>query len=388
MRRMQENARREKATGGRAMCFRLLCGVMSLSFILLIPDPAGAQEVAPLKPYTAISGAYRVGLPAGWEPAWSPAPNATEPTELQLAAPDQMWPNHVVIRIEHYASPHRTPQRYLYDIENPTIGGKEDVRSPVAAVTVAGTAASALDIATYRYPLPGMAGEKVAAFVRHVVVPARSGFFVFRYEAPASIAASYRATFERLVASFVPNAPTAAVAQEAVTDREYEVLAAFFKSPSPKGQDVPEYFDAAVSGRYVVGRTLTPRKARTATWPNGVLGDIKADLVDDYWDKNRKEWLLTDRILVPDLKVASPEDVSAQFSAGLRGKGGANERLLYGGAINYVSRVGFNRAADAALFSVAFNYPRAMSARYLVLMRKQDGAWRLIRAAMESLIYQ
>lgn len=370
------------------MRFRLLCGAMFLSLTCLTPDPVGAQDATPMKPYTAISGAYRVDLPAGWEPAWSPAPNAMEPTELQLAAPDQAWPNHVVISVSHYASPHRTPQRYLYEIENPTIGGREDVRSPVAAVIVAGTEASALDIATYRYPLPGMAGEKVAAFVRHLVVPADSGFFAFRYEAPAQLAAGYRATFERLVASFVPRNSAQTARQEAVTDREYEVLSAFFKSKPLKGPDVPEYFDAAVSGRYVVGRTLMPRKARTVTWPNGVLGDIEADLIDDYWDKNRKESLLTDRILVPHLKVASPEAVSAQLAAGLRGSGGVNDRLLYGGAIIYLSRIGFNRAVDAALFSVALNYPRAMGARYLVLMKKVDGTWRLTRAAMESLIYQ
>ena len=398
MRRMQENPSRPdrrqsqaKAAAGIVWRFWPHCVLMFFSWNVFALEPGSSSPDKPatgaLMSYAAKSGAYRVGIPEGWEATWSPAPNGTDASELQLAAPDQAWPNHVVISILHYASVHRTLQRYLFDIENPTIGGREDVRNPVSEARVAGLEAKSLDVATYRYPLLGTDGEKVAALRRHVVVPAGTGFFVFRFDAPKQLAAAYRVTFERVVASFVPQVPAATSAPDPIPDDEYEVLTAFFKSPPPKGSDVPEYFDATVAGRYLVGRTLAPRQARTATWPSTALGELGAELIEDYWEKNRKEWLLTDRILVPHLRVVSSEEVNAQLSAGLKGSGGSDRRL-HGGGIVYVSRIGFNRAKDAALFGVAVNYPRAMGARYLVLMQKQDGAWRLVRAAMESLIIQ
>lgn len=176
--------------------------------------------------------------------------------------------------------------------------------------------------------------------------------------------------------------------KDAIPAAEYEVYTALFGVKAPDGLDSPQFFSAVLDGRLVVGSTLAIEKPLQADWPGKDFGPLEPRLVEDYKAKNRKAWLLADRITVPTMKVISPEELAARLKA-LAERPADDSQTLFGLDSDYVSlsRVGFNAAGDQALLTAAFTTPRAMGARYLVLMKRAEAAWRLERVVMENLWY-
>jgi hypothetical protein len=243
-------------------------------------------------------------------------------------------------------------------------------------------------LADKRYPPLGMSGDPVPSVVRHVVVPASRGFFVLRYDVPAGEDGRYRAVFDRLMASFAPADRDAPAAQDPIPPAEYEVYAALFAAKAPGGIDAPQFFSAVTGGRLVRGSTLAIAEPLPAGWPGRDFGALVPGLAEDYRAKNRTAWPLTDRILVPMLRVIPPEELDSLLKAGMEGPG-ADARNPLGIESDYVtlSRVGFSASGDLAVLSAAFTTPGAMRAQYLVLMKKREAAWELDKVAMEGLIY-
>ncbi len=373
---------------------------LSLGFLCGVILPAGngkAQEPAkpaeqmteqPAAAYRAKDGAYTLTIPQDWESTWSNAANDRNPSELQLVAPGLSWPEHVLITVFHYASAYRTAERYLFDLQNPSFGGKDQIRSPVADTLVAGIPAKAIDVSANRHPLPGMTGETVPSFTRSVVVPARQGFFVLRLDSPQGVSAEYRVIFDRLVDSFSPADQNRGQAQQEIPAKEYEVYSAFFTARPPEVVEPAQLFSSAPECRLVNGQTLPLDKPAPPPWHGDGFSTLESSLIEDYNQKNQKTWQLTDRIMVPDLVVISTEELDARFSAGRLSPDGMDEdAFLFRDGLVSLSRVGFNSEGDTAVLDVSLAYPRAMRARYLVIMRLQAGTWIIDRAVLKDFIY-
>lgn len=352
--------------------------VVSVGALALSPRPPEREEENALKTYAAPDRTYTVEVPKLWRLKWSPGSASGEASELQLVAPNGSWPNQVFISIRHYAGAHRTWERYLRERLHPRFGRLTDVPGTVTdVITMSGLHAKSLDVDTKRHPLPGMTGEVVPALQREIVVPAASGFFVLGYDVPQRLAVHYRPHFEVLTASFAPTDRSAAAADPIAAD-EYAVYAAFLRSRPAARPNGPQFFEDVPRARLLVGHTLALGKdAGKPDWPARDLRGVEPDLAADYRAKNAQEWVLTDRIDVPDLAVISRKALDAKLdAAGLRGLGVPRQPSLdlHGGYAT-LSRVGFNRAGDTALFKVALTNPGTMHTSYLVLMRKQNGIW-------------
>jgi hypothetical protein len=179
------------------------------------------------------------------------------------------------------------------------------------------------------------------------------------------------------------------VAPDPIAAREYEVLAALFGVRTPSGLDAPQFFNDVPECRLVAGSTMAVDRPNEPDWPGKEFGALAPDLIEDYLAKNEKAWPLTDRIMVPDLVVISPEELEARLRASSQDPAAEGESVLglRGGYVT-LSRVGFNSAGDLALLRTALAFPGAMRAEYLVLLKKQGPAWDLAKVAMEGLIYQ
>ncbi len=169
---------------------------------------------------------------------------------------------------------------------------------------------------------------------------------------------------------------------------EYQVYAALFGVQGPSGPEAPQFFGDVPKCRLVAGPTLAVEKPLPDSWPGEGFPPRGSDIVRDYLAKNEKAWPLLGPIPVPDLTVLSPEELETRLSAiGLR-EGVDTGALRLSGGFLRLSRVGFNRAGSLALFSVAQTEPGTMRTQYIVLMKKNAGAWELEKVAMEGLIYQ
>lgn len=334
-----------------------------------------------LKPLSVPDGSYTVGVPDGWDETFTKSPGWRSPSELELAAPGEKWPSQVTISVLRYAEAQMTPEKYLFDLIGQPGGGAE-------GLAVAGRTARAFDEKVERRPPAGMSGEIVPSLVRHVVAPAGRGFFVLEYDAPQSSAGKYRPVFEAVVASFTPADKDVPLPQDPISAKEYEVYAALFGVKAPGGLNSPQFFDAVPDGRLVFGTTIALGKPDGQVWPVEGFGPIDEALVKDYRIKNAKAWPLTDRIMVRDLAVLSPEELDARLSATREGSGDKEQGFsdLRDGLVS-LSRVGFNEAGDLALLSAAHTTPGAMRAQYLVLMKKGASGWGLDKVVMEGLIY-
>lgn len=351
--------------------------------------PAAAEPGdAAMTAFSAPGGAFKIDVPAGWQRTWTASPSWDAPSELRLYPSGAAWPNDITFTVLHYDQAYRAPERFLFDQRRALSDRKDLTGTAEDGVTVAGRSATALEVKDKRYPPLGMSGDPVPSVVRHVVVPASRGFFVLRSDVPAGEDGRYRAVFDRFVASFAPADKDTPTAPDPVPPAEYEVYAALFASKAPGGIDAPQFFSAVLGGRLVRGSTLAIVEPLPAGWPGQDFGALGPGLAEDYRAKNRTAWPLTDRILVPMLRVIPPEELDSQLKAGMEGPG-ADARNLFGIESGYVtlSRVGFNAGGDQALLSAGHTSPGAMGTRYLVLMKKTGSVWRLEKVAMEDLWY-
>lgn len=359
-----------------------LCLWAGYTVALTMLPPEAAPAAPSLQHYQAPSKAYSVAIPKGWGQNWSAATDSQMPSTLQLLAPRTAGPEYVSFSILHYASEQKTPQRYLFDLVNQ--GAGRQVSRQQGDKMVAGVLAKTLEITKSRYSLLGMGGDAVPSVIRHVVIPARKGFFVLRYDAPRHAVDDYHHLFDRMVESFRPAAQTNnAMVSEQISADEYAVYTAFFKLKPQGGPEMPQFFYSVPKSRRVDGHTMVPKSPLNPSGLEKIFGKMPSGLIADYQHKNQQPWLLSDKILVPYLQVMPPEEPGTYSSASTR----EDELNRIDRGIATLSRVGFSPAGDIALFSVSLYEPRAMLTRYLVLMHKKDGGWDFSKAAMESFIH-
>ena len=340
-----------------------------------------ASQAPRLRPLTVADGSYAVGIPEGWTPTFTKSPGWRSPSELEIAAPGEEWPAYVTIAVLHYGEVQMTPEKYLFDLLGPSGGGAE-------AIPVAGRTARAFEEKVERRPPIGLSGETVPSLVRRIVVPAGSGFSVLEFDAPEKAAAKYRPVFEAVVASFSPADKAKPLPPDPVPAGEYEVYAALFRSKAPGGLNSPQFFESVTDGRLVYGTTIVLEKPDEPVWPVEGFGPSDEALIEDYRAKNAKPWPLTDRIMVKDLEVISPQELDSRRPTSPEDPGRREDEFIaWRGGFISLSRVGFDRTGNLALLSAAHTTPGAMRAQYLVLMKKDASGWTLDKVVMEHLLY-
>lgn len=358
-----------------------LIGCLTLAAVCNGASGPPASQAPRLQPLAVSDGSYTVGIPEGWTPKFTKSEGWRSPSELVIAAPGEKWPAYVSITVLHYGEAQMTPEKYVFDLRGRSGDGAVEV-------TVAGRTARVVDEKIERRPLAGLSEEIIPSIVSHVVVPGGHGFFVLKFDAPEKAAAKYRPVFEAVVASFSPADKDQPIPSDPIPAGEYEVYAALFRSKAPDGLNSPQFFEAVPAGRLVYGTTIALEKPDEPVWPVEGFGPADKALVEDYKVKNAKVWALTDRIMVKDLEVVSPEEFESRMSASLEGPEQRSEALmaLRGGIVS-LSRVGFDRTGALALLSAAHISPGAMKAQYLVLMKKGASGWTLDKVVMEDLLY-
>ena len=103
----------------------------------------------------------------------------------------------------------------------------------------------------------------------------------------------------------------------------------------------------------------------------------------DYKMKNTREYLIRDRMTIPDFNIISAKKMNAE-SVGLR-DGPARPVHRIGGLL-YFSNIGFNKAGNQALFYIANS--GAPHTGYFVFMNKQNGHWLIRDVDMEDMFIE
>lgn len=140
--------------------------------------------------------------------------------------------------------------------------------------------------------------------------------------------------------------------EDFVHPEEFEVYKAIYNF-NPSGLS-PVRLDGLPTGFVVLEDKTASRKFEK-------IKGVEKALLDDYNNKNKKEYRLSDFV---------PEGLEDCIQV----RQGERENLLSPGK-NYVSRVGFNPGRTAALVFVSHVAGPEMGAGYLVLLEKHQGVW-------------
>ena len=183
-------------------CFGLLA-------LCLCSAPACAGEDPGL--YTQ-DGCFTIYRPSGW--TMSAAASALSDKEKKVFGAEFTGPasadGQAKISVMYYAPGnllHKTPERFISLHSRPPFGVNADkkVYGPVKDGLAGGYRAKLFERKVFEYlPAGSMDAKKTAFYDYFAVVPAKQGFYVLRYTAPADIAKVNFKTYEAVLASFRP----------------------------------------------------------------------------------------------------------------------------------------------------------------------------------------
>ena len=343
------------------------------------------REKIEFQRYEPTGKFFSVLIPSGWKQREFDFMKEHNEYEVMIWAPGHEGLEYLMIKTAYYAEEYRTPERFIHDLINPTFKPQGAERDPLTDVIISGRKAKALDIKKFRYPMAGMEGQPVKTVERYVVFPAAKGFYVFLYDAPANIAEANRWIFEKILESFDPAVPdkTDSEPMREIGDDEYEVLTDFFSTEKMPEIELPQFFENVIKGRSVYEKTLLGEKLDRESLKDleKVFGKLDSFLIQDYQHKNMMEYAIKDRILVPYLRIFSEQQGKNAF----RDLGNGLERFSERrSGIMYLSRIGFNREKNNALFYVSQDASPGTS--YFVLMEKTDKKWAIRNAVMDKMI--
>lgn len=171
---------------------------------------AGAGAAGPA-PYTCEGGYFTLTIPAGWGqmPAGGQSAKAKQVYGVDLLLAGQGGAAAPSITVKFYASGNsvfKTGQDYV-DSNSAPLGDPEpgEQYSPVTGAAVAGRKAYKFERKFNGYFGPREERKApVAMFERHLVLPAKDGFYVLLFSAPFAQAKALVPQFEALVKSFKP----------------------------------------------------------------------------------------------------------------------------------------------------------------------------------------
>jgi hypothetical protein len=327
--------------------------------------------------YTAPGNYFSFEVPSEWKRTEFDLIKDHNQFELVIHAPGTQDTNYLTVTAGYFSDQHKTPQRFIYNLLNQRskIHG-EDYDRP-KDVSVGGKKAKVLDIKTYRSPLPGMNGKRIEAFKRVVTIPAENGFFMFAFDSPSDVAAKYLPVFNDILNSVTfANTERPSRLDELGMD-DYQVYTDFFTAERLPNITLPQFFENALKERSVFGRTLANRKTDAATLNKleKIFGSGIGLAFPDYRQKNTAEYLVKDRILIDRLVIVSEDDLKKE------NREGPSEQTK---SLIYLSRVGFNKAKDLALFYIENG--GAPITGYFVVMEKKNDTWQINSAMLDKLL--
>jgi len=300
--------------------------------------------------------------------------------ELTLRAPGQESLAYLMVRVSYHWDASATPERFLYDLLHPRYGSQ---RTDAKVLLMTGPETKTLEIKKLRQALQGMSGKPVSAIERYVVIPAHTGFYVLVYDAPEALFKENKWVFDKMVSSFQPRVNLKAKPKPIaeVSHDEYEVYADFFSTDreAMSGFEIPPYFTNTYRARHVYYETSTRKNLEKETLKFLLenFGTLDKSLMRDYIEKNKEIRILRDRMVVPWLQIVQTNE---PYREGLRGE---EQPLTVFSDEVFLSRIGFNKKQDTALFYVSQN--GAPMTGYFVLMVKKENRWVIKNAVLEDL---
>ena len=281
---------------------------------------------------------------------------------------------------------HKTAKRFVHDQLKTGISRSDGVPVDIQNENVAGRTVQTFTKTTFRWPIAGLRGEKVEAMEKYVVFPRRAGFCVLMLSAPLDAFAGYLPVFDKVSASFRFNAEEDLPKSDEITDEEYQIYSDFFRIRKTPDLTSPVSDLFPSQGRLVYELTSTAKKMTAAELKSikKSLGKEDVSIIEDYRRKNAKAFLLKDKIMADGIEILTEQDMSDAAREGLKGfSESLTKKYPLQGERVYLSRVGFNKRRDKALFHAAIAN-RFMGAGYYVVMQRKEATWRLQNAFLEN----
>lgn len=173
-----------------------------------------------------------------------------------------------------------------------------------------------------------------------------------------------------------------AASENEVTEEEYRVFTDFIKTEKFPRIESPHQYEIPSDGLL-----YEKTEQRSIKDMGDAFGTLDAALIDDYNNRNTREYLIKgeylikDRILLNKISMLSEKTMRDIIKKGIRLE--LRRRFPFYNKIIYLSRVGFSSDKTKALFSVrstnGFN-----GGSHFILMEKTGDAWRLKEAVLNS----
>jgi hypothetical protein len=166
-----------------------------------------------------------------------------------------------------------------------------------------------------------------------------------------------------------------------VSNKDYAVYTSFFASEQLPAIEIPQFFRYAVEARKVYENTIIAKaiKSEELTELGKTFGEEFNSLYKDYKKNNTTEFVVKERIKVPDLTIQTKAEKEKSLSGML-----VEVPSHLTGEYVSLSRAGFNKTGDTAFFQITWNGSAVTN--YYVMMRKQDNKWVIKMVEMENMI--
>ncbi len=163
-----------------------------------------------------------------------------------------------------------------------------------------------------------------------------------------------------------------------VSKLDYAVYTSFFSTEKLPAIELPQFFEHAVKARKVYENTVVAKAIKQEELAE--LGKTFSEAIfTDYLKNNTSEFIVKERILVPDLTILTKAEKEKRLSGKL-----VEVPSHVTGEYVSLSRAGFNKKGDKALFYITWNGSAVTS--YYVMMQKQDNKWVIKNVEMDNII--
>lgn len=162
---------------------------------------------------------------------------------------------------------------------------------------------------------------------------------------------------------------------------DYVVYTSFFSTEKLPAVELPQFFEQAFKARKVYENTVIAKaiKPEEVAELGKTFGEEFNSLFIDYMKNNTSEFIVKERILVPDLTILTKAEKEKRQSGML-----VEVPSHLTGEYVSLSRAGFNKKGDKALFYITWNGSAVTS--YYVMMQKQDNKWLIKNVEMTNMI--
>ena len=162
---------------------------------------------------------------------------------------------------------------------------------------------------------------------------------------------------------------------------EYAVYTDFFGTEKLPISEIPQFFEYTIKSRKIFENTFpgSDVKPEVKSTLQKLFSEAVTAPFDDFIQKNTTEYLVKDKIQVPDMTVFSKE----QRAKLLAGKLYEVPSHVTGEYVS-VSRIGFNKKKDVALFRIIWNGSALVS--YYVMMQKKENKWLIVNIGTDKMI--